>query len=42
MSRKVYAIGVGMTKFEEPGSKEWEYPDIEEPVRVYEVKWRET
>ena len=28
MSRKVYVIGVGMTKFEKPGSKEWDYPDM--------------
>src|SRR6266566_3140334 len=26
MSRKVYVIGVGMTKFEKPGSKAWDYP----------------
>jgi len=28
MGRKVYVIGVGMTKFEKPGSKEWDYPDM--------------
>ena len=28
MSRKVYVIGVGMTKFEKPQSKEWDYPDM--------------
>ena len=28
MSRKVYVIGVGMTKFEKPGSKDWDYPDM--------------
>ncbi len=28
MSRKVYVVGVGMTKFEKPGSKEWDYPDM--------------
>jgi sterol carrier protein 2 len=28
MTRKVYVIGVGMTKFEKPGSKEWDYPDM--------------
>jgi acetyl-CoA acetyltransferase len=28
MSRKVYVIGVGMTKFEKPGSKQWDYPDM--------------
>jgi sterol carrier protein 2 len=26
--RKVFVIGVGMTKFEKPGSKEWDYPDM--------------
>ncbi|GAB4003204.1 lipid-transfer protein [Nocardioides ultimimeridianus] len=25
---KVYVVGVGMTKFEKPGSKEWDYPDM--------------
>lgn len=28
MSRKVYVIGVGMTKFEKPASKDWDYPDM--------------
>jgi len=28
VSRKTYVIGVGMTKFEKPGSKEWDYPDM--------------
>lgn len=28
MSRKVYVAGVGMTKFEKPGSREWDYPDM--------------
>ena len=28
MSNKVYVIGVGMTKFEKPGSKDWDYPDM--------------
>ena len=28
MSKKVYVVGVGMTKFEKPGSKEWDYPDM--------------
>ncbi len=27
MGRKVYVVGVGMTKFEKPGSKEGDYPD---------------
>ena len=30
MGHKVYVIGVGMTKFEKPGSKEWDYPDMAE------------
>jgi acetyl-CoA acyltransferase len=25
---KAYVIGVGMTKFEKPGSREWDYPDM--------------
>ena len=28
MDNKVYVVGVGMTKFEKPGSKEWDYPDM--------------
>jgi sterol carrier protein 2 len=28
MSRKVFIVGVGMTKFEKPGSKDWDYPDM--------------
>ena len=28
MARKVYVVGVGMTKFEKPGSKDWDYPDM--------------
>lgn len=28
MGRKVFVIGVGMTKFEKPGSKKWDYPDM--------------
>lgn len=27
-SNKVYVVGVGMTKFEKPGSQEWDYPDM--------------
>src|SRR5689334_17205602 len=28
MSDRVFVIGVGMTKFERPGAREWDYPDI--------------
>lgn len=28
MGKKVYVVGVGMTKFEKPGSKEWDYPQM--------------
>jgi sterol carrier protein 2 len=28
MHRKVFVVGVGMTKFEKPGSKAWDYPDM--------------
>ncbi|MFY9487405.1 MAG: lipid-transfer protein [Solirubrobacterales bacterium] len=28
MSQKTYVIGVGMTKFEKPGAREWDYPDM--------------
>jgi acetyl-CoA acyltransferase len=26
--QKTYVIGVGMTKFEKPGAREWDYPDM--------------
>jgi acetyl-CoA acetyltransferase len=28
MGERVFVIGVGMTKFEKPGSREWDYPDM--------------
>jgi len=28
MGRKVYVIGVGITKFEKPFSRDWDYPDM--------------
>jgi acetyl-CoA acetyltransferase len=28
MSRKVYVVGVGMTNFEKPGARDWDYPDM--------------
>jgi len=28
MGRKVYVVGVGMTKFEKPGGRDWDYPDM--------------
>ena len=28
MARKVYVVGVGMTKFEKPGTKSWDYPEM--------------
>ncbi len=28
MASKVYVVGVGMTKFEKPGSRDWDYPDM--------------
>ena len=28
MSNRTFVIGVGMTKFEKPGTKEWDYPDM--------------
>lgn len=27
-SNKVYVVGVGMTKFEKPGARDWDYPDM--------------
>jgi len=30
MGNKVYVVGVGMTKFEKPGGREWDYPDMAE------------
>lgn len=26
--QRVFVIGVGMTKFEKPGSRKWQYPDM--------------
>ena len=28
MGRKVFVVGVGMTKFEKPGSRDWDYPQM--------------
>jgi len=28
MANKVFVVGVGMTKFEKPGSREWDYPEM--------------
>ncbi|TCJ97423.1 lipid-transfer protein [Nocardia alba] len=28
MTQKVFVVGVGMTKFEKPGAREWDYPDM--------------
>jgi acetyl-CoA acetyltransferase len=28
MSQKTYVIGVGMTKFEKPQTRDWDYPDM--------------
>ncbi|MBM4520345.1 lipid-transfer protein [Rhodococcus hoagii] len=28
MSKRVFVVGVGMTKFEKPGAREWDYPDM--------------
>ncbi|GAA2732540.1 lipid-transfer protein [Actinocorallia aurantiaca] len=28
MAGRVFVVGVGMTKFEKPGSRDWEYPDM--------------
>ncbi len=28
MSERVFVIGVGMTKFEKPGARDWDYPDM--------------
>lgn len=28
MSRKVYVVGVGMTNFEKPGARDWDYPQM--------------
>ncbi len=30
MGNRVYVVGVGMTKFEKPGSRDWDYPDMAE------------
>jgi acetyl-CoA acetyltransferase len=28
MSQKAFVVGVGMTKFEKPGARDWDYPDM--------------
>ncbi|NKZ06312.1 thiolase C-terminal domain-containing protein [Actinomadura latina] len=28
MANRTFVVGVGMTKFEKPGSRDWEYPDM--------------
>src|SRR6266516_2347219 len=28
MVSRAYVVGVGMTKFEKPGSRDWDYPDM--------------
>jgi acetyl-CoA acyltransferase len=28
MTQRTYVVGVGMTKFEKPGAREWDYPDM--------------
>jgi acetyl-CoA acetyltransferase len=28
MANRTFVVGVGMTKFEKPGSREWDYPDM--------------
>lgn len=28
MSQRVFVVGVGMTKFEKPGARDWDYPDM--------------
>ena len=28
MAERVFVVGVGMTKFEKPGSRDWDYPDM--------------
>ncbi len=28
MGRKVFVVGVGITKFEKPFSRDWDYPDM--------------
>ncbi|MEV6061676.1 lipid-transfer protein [Nocardia asteroides] len=28
MTQRVFVVGVGMTKFEKPGEREWDYPDM--------------
>ena len=28
MAERTFVVGVGMTKFEKPGSRDWDYPDM--------------
>lgn len=38
MGRKVYVAGVGMTKFEKQGSRDWEFPDMADEAGVLALK----
>ena len=28
MTQRTFVIGVGMTKFEKPGARDWDYPEM--------------
>src|SRR6516165_5070587 len=28
MTQRAFVVGVGMTKFEKPGARDWQYPDM--------------
>ena len=28
MTNRTYVVGAGMTKFDKPGSRDWDYPDM--------------
>ena len=39
-SRRVFVVGVGLTKFEKPETKQWDYPDMgKEAGRFQGLPW---
>jgi acetyl-CoA acetyltransferase len=43
---RVFVVGVGMTNFEKPGRRDWDYPDmvreaVQRALRDCEVKYEE-
>ena len=37
--QRAFVVGVGMTKFERPKSKDWDYPDMAREAGVEQVEF---